>query len=406
MNGVAGRHVLLGVSGGIACYKACAVARRLTEDGAQVDVVMTASAGEFIRPVTFEALTGRPVVTSLWERGHALDHVRLGRECDLIIVAPATAQLIARMAQGMADDFLTALLLARKAPVLLCPAMNDQMYRNPATQANLKKLRGAGSGERELTILGPVTGPLARGEGEGPGRMVEPEEICAWAERLLRSNGPFAGRHVVVTAGPTREAMDPVRVITNRSSGRMGFALARAAWVRGADVTLISGPTALPVPIGVEHRRIESTEDLKDAVTKALPSADALIMAAAPSDYHPGKPAAHKTKREAGPLTVQLEPTPDVLASTARSRKPGAVIVGFALESKDVVAAAQHKLKSKKLDLVIANSATEKGSGPESPTNRITIVSKDGMEALPQMKKEDAAEAILDRVGALLAARG
>jgi phosphopantothenoylcysteine decarboxylase/phosphopantothenate--cysteine ligase len=402
VNGVAGRHVLLGVSGGIACYKACAVARRLTEDGAQVDVVMTASAGEFIRPITFEALTGRPVVTSLWEAGHALDHVRLGRECDLIIVAPATAQLIARMAQGLADDFLTALLLARKTPVLLCPAMNDQMFAHPATRANLKKLRGAG----DLTILGPVTGPLARGEGDGPGRMVEPEEICAWAERLLRSAEPFAGRHVVVTAGPTREAMDPVRVITNRSSGRMGFALARAAWVRGAEVTLISGPTALPVPTGIAHQRIESTEDLKDAVSKALPSADALIMAAAPSDYHPGKPAAHKTKREAGPLTLKLEPTPDVLASTARSRKHGAVIVGFALETRDVVAAAQHKLQSKKLDLVIANSATEKGSGPESLTNRITIVSKDGMEALPQMKKEDAAEAILDRVGKLLAARG
>jgi phosphopantothenoylcysteine decarboxylase/phosphopantothenate--cysteine ligase len=402
VNGVAGRHVLLGVSGGIACYKACAVARRLTEDGAQVDVVMTASAGEFIRPVTFEALTGRPVVISLWEAGHALDHVRLGRECDLIIVAPATAQLIARMAQGLADDFLTALLLARKAPVLLCPAMNDQMYRHPATQASLKKLVAS----KDIRMLGPVTGPLARGEGEGPGRMVEPEEICAWAERMLRSAAPFAGRHVVVTAGPTREAMDPVRVITNRSSGRMGFALARAAWVRGAEVTLISGPSALPVPHGVAHQRIESTEDLKDAVAKALPTADALIMAAAPSDYHPGKPAAHKTKREAGPLTLKLEPTPDILASTARSRKHGAVIVGFALETRDVVASAQAKLKSKKLDLVIANSATEKGSGPDSLTNRITIVSKDGMEALPQMKKEDAAEAILDRVGVLLAARG
>jgi phosphopantothenoylcysteine decarboxylase/phosphopantothenate--cysteine ligase len=420
VNGVAGRHVLLGVSGGIACYKACTVARRLTEDGAQVDVVMTASAGEFIRPISFEALTGRPVVTSLWESGRALDHVRLGRECDLIIVAPATAHLIARMAQGLADDFLTALLLARKAPVLLCPAMNDQMFRHSATQQNLRTLAGgrrqaavagrkeaAGVGQTShLTILGPVTGPLARGEGEGPGRMVEPEEICAWAERLLRSAAPFAGRHVVVTAGPTREPMDPVRVITNRSSGRMGFALARAAWARGAEVTLISGPTALAVPPGVAHERIESTEDLKDAVSRALPSADALVMAAAPSDYHPGKPAAHKTKREAGPLTLKLEPTPDVLASTVRSRKHGAVIVGFALETRDVVAAAQHKLKSKKLDLVVANSATEKGSGPESPTNRITIVSKDGMEVLPQMRKEDAAEAILDRVGVLLAARG
>jgi len=399
---VAGRRVLLGVSGGIACYKACAVARRLTEDGALVDVVMTAAAGEFIRPLTFEALTGRPVVTSLWEPGRALDHVKLGRTTDLIVAAPATAQLIARMAQGMADDFLTALLLARRAPLLLVPAMNDQMYAHPATQANLKML----SKQDALTILGPTTGPLAHGEGEGPGRMVEPDEICAWAERLLRSAEPFAGRHVVVTAGPTREPMDPVRVITNRSSGRMGFALARAAWLRGADVTLIAGPGGLSAPPGVTVRRVETTEDLKKAVSKALPEADALIMAAAPSDYHPGTPSKNKTKRESGALTLKLEPTPDVLTSTTKARRNGAVIVGFALETKDLVASARHKLKSKGLDLVIANPANEKGAGPESPTNKVTLVTAKDTKALPLMPKDAVAEAILDKVGALLAHRG
>ena len=403
MTGVAGRRVLLGVSGGIACYKACHVARRLTEDGALVDVVMTASAGEFVRPLTFEALTGRPAVASLWERGRALDHVKLGRECDLIVVAPATAQLIARMAQGLADDFLTALLLARKAPVLLCPAMNDAMWARSETQRNVETVRRADGQTGSMHVLGPVTGPLAHGEGDGPGRMVEPEEICAWAERLLRSAEPFAGRHVVVTAGPTREPLDPVRVITNRSSGRMGYALAHAAWLRGADVTLIAGPSTLPAPTGVTLRRIETTEELKKAVSRALPSADALIMAAAPSDYHAGKPAAHKTKRASGPLTLTLKPTPDVLASTSRARKNGAVIVGFALETSDLVAAARHKLASKRLDLVVANSATEEGSGPESLTNRITLVSTKGTEALPLMPKEQAAEAILDRVCALLA---
>jgi phosphopantothenoylcysteine decarboxylase/phosphopantothenate--cysteine ligase len=395
---LAGRRVLLGVSGGIACYKACWVARRLTEDGAEVDVVMTAAAAEFIRPLTFEALTGRPVVTSLWDKGRALDHVKLGRESDLIVVAPATAQLIARMAQGMADDFLTALLLARKAPLLLAPAMNDQMFAHAATQANLKRLKNP-----DITILGPVTGPLAHGEGEGPGRMVEPEEICAWAERLLKSGKPFAGKHIVVTAGPTREPMDPVRVITNRSSGRMGFALARAAWLRGAEVTLIAGHGELAVPTGVAHVRIETTEELHKAVSRALPRADALIMAAAPADYHAGKPSARKTKRSAGPLTLTFEPTPDVLAGTIKARRNGAVIVGFALETYDLVASAREKLKSKQLDLVVANSATEPGSGPESPTNRVTLVSAKQTEKLPLMPKAEVAEAILDRVGALLA---
>lgn len=407
MTRIAGRHVVLGVSGGIASYKACTIARRLTEAGVHVDVVMTASATEFIRPLTFEALTARPVVTSLWDHGRALDHVRMGRaETDLIVVAPATAQVIARMAQGMADDFLTALLLARKAPVLLCPAMNDAMYGQAVTQENLKKL-GMGNGESGmgLTILGPATGPLAHGEGSGPGRMVEPEEIIAWVERMLRSAAPFAGKHLVVTAGPTREAMDPVRVVTNRSSGRMGFELARAAWLRGATVTLITGPSQLEAPVGVKVVRIESTEELKEAVSNTLSAADALIMAAAPADYAPAAASARKTKRDAGPVTITLEPTPDVLTSTAYWRRSSCVMVGFALETHDMLASAREKLVKKHLDLIVANNATEEGSGPEALTNKVTLVTADATEELPLLPKAEVAEVILDRVGKLMAAR-
>jgi len=398
---IAGRHVVLGVSGGIAAYKTCIVARRLTEAGVAVEAVLTAAAAEFVGPVTFEALTGHPVVTSLWQSGRALDHVRLGREADLLVVAPATAHLIARAAQGMADDFLTALLLAGRAPVLLCPAMNDRMYAHPETQANLALLRARG-----VEVLGPVTGPLAEGEAEGPGRMVEPEMIVAHVERLLRRGAPWTGRRVLVTAGPTREALDPVRVLTNRSSGRMGYALARAAWLRGADVTLVSGPAALEPPQGVAVVQVQSTEQMAAAVAAALPLADLLLMAAAPADYRPVAPMETKAKRGEGALKLELAPTADILAGTAGRRKKGAVIVGFALETGDAVAGAQAKLKSKQLDLVVANDAAEPGSGPEVPTNRVTIVSRTGVEPLPLLEKMEAAEVILDRVQVLISGRG
>ena len=398
---LAGRRVVLGVSGGIASYKACAIARRLTEDGAAVDVVMTASAAEFIGPVTFEALTGRPVVTSLWDRGRALDHVRLGREADLIIVAPATAQLIARMAQGLADDFLSTLLVARRAPVLLCPAMNDAMWAHDATQANtaliLRRGNDGADDAGRVHVLGPDTGPLARGEGEGPGRMVEPEVILEHAARLLRK-GPLAGRAVVVTAGPTREPIDPVRVLTNRSSGRMGYALARAAWLAGADVTLITGPTTLIPPVGCTVRRIETTEDLQAAVSAVLPAADVLLMAAAPADYRPSSAGATKMVREAGPVKITLEPTADVLGSTAYWRKGGALMVGFALETGDPVPRAQEKMLKKQLDMIIANDATEPGAGPDVTTNRVTIISRGKTEALPLLSKDEVAERIIAKV--------
>ena len=401
MSRLAGRRVVLGVSGGIASYKSCVVARRLTEAGAQVDVVLSAAAAQFVGPVTFEALTGRPVVTSLWQPGRALDHVRLGRESELIVVAPATAHLLARVAQGLADDFLTTLLVARRAPLLLCPAMNDQMYAHPETRANLALLASRG-----VRLLGPDAGPLALGEGEGPGRMVEPEVIVAHAERLLRSAAPWEGRRVLVTAGPTREPLDPVRVVSNRSSGRMGFALARAAWLRGAEVTLVSGPTALEPPPGPDVVRVESTADMAAAVAAALPLADVLLMAAAPADYRPAAPLARKARRGEGALTLALEPTADILADTRARRKQDAIAVGFALESHDLLASATAKLKAKRLDLVVANDAGAPGSGPEAVTNRVTLVSAAGAEALPLQSKDDAAEAILDRVQVLLSRRG
>ena len=394
----AGRHVVLGVSGGIASYKSCFLARRLTEAGARVDVVLSQGAAEFVRPVTFEALTGRSVITSLWDRNEALSHIRLGREAELIIVAPATANLLARAAQGQADDFLTALLLGRSAPVLLAPAMNDEMYAHPATQANLARLL-----ERGCRIVGPEKGALAEGPSERPGRMSEPDMIIAHAARLL-SGGRWSGRHIVVTAGPTREAIDPVRIITNRSSGKMGYRLAEAAWVRGAEVTLISGPSSLPAPVGVRLVPVESTAEMQDAVKRAVPTADALIMAAAPADFRPRKIAKTKLPRSDGAASIPLEPTPDILVTTLASRKKGSVIVGFALETGNGSDRAQAKLEKKKLDLIVLNDALEAGAGFEVETNRVTIIAPDEPpRVLPLLSKREVAEAVLDAVEARLA---
>ena len=390
----AGRHVVLGVSGGIACYKSCILARRLTEAGARVDVVLTRAAAEFVRPLTFEALTGRPVVTSLWDRDGALAHIRLGHDADLVIVAPATAHLIARMAQGMADDFLTSLLLARTAPVLLAPAMNDEMFAAEPTVTNLSVLRSRG-----VEVVGPEVGALAEGPSERPGRMSEPETVMAHAARLLRRGGPLDGRRVVVTAGPTRESIDPVRVVTNRSSGRMGFRIAEAAWERGADVVLISGPSALPAPTGVTLQRIETTAELEAAVRDALVSAAVLVMAAAPADYRPATASAGKIARTAGAVTLPLEPTSDILAATADVRPPGAVIVGFALETGDAEAKGRAKLARKDLDLIVVNDALEPGAGFEIETNRVTILAREGdVIEVPLQDKRGVADAILDVV--------
>ena len=389
----AGRHVVLGVSGGIACYKSCILARRLVDAGARVDAVLTQAAAEFVRPLTFEALTGRPVLSSLWEPGGALSHVRLGQDADIIIVAPATAHLIARVAQGLADDVLTALLLARTAPLLLAPAMNDEMFASPATKANLEILRTRG-----VAVVGPEIGPLAEGPSEHPGRMSEPESVLAHAARLLR-RGRLEGRRVVVTAGPTREPIDPVRVVSNRSSGKMGYRVAEAAWERGAEVVLISGPTALPTPVGVSLRLVDSTRDLEAAVRAELPAADVLVMAAAPADYRPSSPSDSKRSRVEGALAIPMEPTDDILGATKGQRKKGSIIVGFALETGDAVAKGLAKLERKDLDLIVVNDALEPGAGFEKDTNRVALLGRDGSRRiLPLQSKREVADAILDVV--------
>lgn len=387
------RRVVLGVSGGIACYKSCVLARRLVEAGAQVDVVLTQAAAEFVRPLTFEALTGRPVLSSLWEQGRALSHLHLPRDADLIVVAPATAQVIARMAQGMADDALTTMLLASSAPTLIAPAMNDAMFAHPQTTANLDRLRARG-----VAIVGPEVGPLAEGPSERPGRMSEPETILAHAERLV-GGGRLSGRRVVVTAGPTRESIDPVRVVTNRSSGKMGYAMAAAAWARGAEVILISGPVSLDPPVGVEVRRVETTAELESAVRQELPRADVLVMAAAPADFRPSAPSDRKRARSDGALAIPMEPTNDILLSTRGIRKSGSVMVGFALETGDALAKGRAKLERKALDLIVVNDALEPGAGFEVDTNRVALLGRDGTaRILPLQAKREVAEAILDAV--------
>jgi len=392
-----GRHVLLGVSGGIASYKACTLARRLADAGAVVDVVLTASAAEFVRPVTFEALVGRPALGSLWDPGRALAHIALARDSAVAVLAPATANLLARAAAGIADDLLTAILLARTGPVLAAPAMNDAMYAHPATQANLAILAARG-----WRFVGPVPGPLAEGPSDRPGRMSEPEEIFLEIERAVRAPASkLAGKAVLVTAGPTREALDPIRVLSNRSSGRQGFALAEAAFARGADVTLVAGPTALTPPYGCRVDRVDSTAELAAAVARHLPSADVLLMAAAPADFRPATTDAKKRTRAAGDLSLTLAPTPDVLVGTRDRRKPGALAVGFAYETDDGETNARAKLAAKGLDLVVLNLA-EEGAGAEGETNRLTLVSAEGVTAGPLETKRQAAERVLDAVERLL----
>lgn len=402
MRPFAGRRVLVGVTGGIASYKTVWLARNLAQAGAQVDVVMTRSALEFVGAVTFEAVTGRPVHTDIFAPGQALDHIALARAADAVIVAPATADFLARAATGQADDLLTACLLAlgdpAKAPVLLVPAMNDRMWAHPQTQANVRHLRELG-----YKVLEPDTGPLAAGEGEGPGRMPEPDALLHHAGRLLEGDSRLAGRRVVVTAGPTREAVDPVRYLSNHSSGKMGVAIASAAWRRGAEVALVAGPISVPVPDGICVTRVESTAEMADAVGKELESADVLVMAAAPADFRPAKAAGKKIRKRDAPEAIALEPTPDILRTTTNRRRKGTVVVGFALETGDAIRSGKAKLSEKALDLIVVNDAEEAGAGFAVDTNRVTLLHRDGREeALPLLSKDEVADAILERVEALL----
>ena len=355
---------------------------------------MTSAAREFIGAITFEALTGRPVHTNIFEDGRALEHVKLGRDSDAIIVAPATADFLARSATGQAPDLLGAVLLAAKCPVVLVPAMNDQMWAHAQTQANVARLRELG-----YQVLSPDTGELAAGEGSGPGRMPEPEVIFDQIGRVLEKRKSLAGTTVLVTAGPTREAVDPVRFISNRSSGKMGVAIAEAAWRRGAAVTLVAGPLEVAIPTGVRIERVETTAEMSEAIGKLLPEKDILIMAAAPADFRPTAASKDKLKRAAGVKSLELESTADILASTRDRRKKNSTVVGFALETRELIANAERKLSDKGLDLIVANDALEPGAGFGGDTNKVTFVYPNGSrESLALMSKSDVANEILDRI--------
>ena len=377
------------------------LARLLTQAGAEVDVVMTRGAREFVGPITFEAVTGRPVHTEIFGPGHALDHIKLAREASLIVVAPATADFIGRAAHGLADDLLTACLLAATGKVLLVPAMNDRMWAHTQTQRNIEQAKSLG-----YEILQPDEGPLAVGEGSGPGRMPEPETIMSHIGRLLEQKSSLRGKTIVVTAGATREQIDPVRFISNHSSGKMGVALARGAWRRGAEVRLITGHIDIAVPPEIRATKAETVQEMAEAVEKQLRTADVLIMAAAPADFRPAAKAGQKIKKGKAAPKIELEPTVDILKSTISKRKKDSVIVGFALETNDGAKNAREKLKSKGLDFIVLNNATEPGAGFGVDTNRVTIIDRSGKEeSLELMSKGSVAEIILDRVEAALGER-
>jgi len=395
-----GKRVVLGVTGGIAAYKTIQVARDLTRLGGEVDVVLTESAQKFVAPLTFEGVTGRPVLTDLFSAEGAALHIKLGRDADVVCVAPATADFIARASQGRADDLICTTLLATRAPVVVCPAMNDRMYAHPQVQENLDHLRD----RLGYHIVGPVEGALAVGEGAGPGRMIEPWQIEEAIGRALCADSALVGRQVLVTAGPTHEPIDPVRYVGNRSSGRMGYAIAQAAWRRGAAVTLVSGPSSLDPPFGIELVSVETAQEMHDAVAARIGDSDVNVFSAAVADFRPTDAKGSKVKRSdtGDALTVDLTENPDVANDTRASRKAGSVNVGFALETDDVLVHAAEKLARKGFDLLVANDATEEGAGFGVSTNRVTLLTPDGAsEALPLLSKDEVAEEILDRVGSL-----
>lgn len=389
------RPVLVVVTGGIAAYKTAYLVRRLREAGAVVDVVLTRSAERFVGRATFEGLTGRPIGTSLWER--PLDHIDVGRRAGVAIVAPATADFLAKLATGQADSLAAATLLAAPCPVLLCPAMNQRMWRHPATQHNVDTLREFG-----LWMVGPDVGQLAEGE-IGIGRMSEPVEILAVAGRLLEEQS-LKERKVVVTAGPTRAPIDPVRYVGNRASGHMGQALAASAWRRGASVTLVSGPTARPHPHGPHVIEVDTAEEMLDALREALEEADLLLMAAAVSDFRVPSPSDSKIKKTGGDLELHLVAGPDLLKETRAARdRRGIVTLGFALETDTPIENGREKLTSKGVDFMAVNEVGDPEAGFEVPTNRITLLDRWGeVEELPVLPKEEVADRLLDRIEARL----
>ena len=394
MSALLGKTIVLGVTGGIAAYKSCELCSRLKKAGAGVFVIMTRSACEFVAPLTFETLSQNPVVTCTFARPnhHEVEHIALAKAADLFVIAPATANIIAKLALGLADDMLSTTALATRARLLVAPAMNTQMYSAQATQQNLRTLEA-----RSALIIGPEGGLLACGD-VGAGRMSEPVEIIAACEAFFASQKDFEGQHAVVTAGPTREMLDPVRFLTNRSSGRMGYAVAQALQERGAKVTLVSGPVSLPVPPGVSPVFVTSTKDLLQALTVLAPQADILIQAAAPADYTM-EPEAEKIKKRPGEaLLLKLQQTPDVAQEVGRQKKPGQFFVGFAAETGDHPENARQKLEKKRLDLICLNDVTQPGAGFDVDTNVLTLISSGAELKLPRMSKRQAADKLLDEI--------
>lgn len=400
------KHILLGVTGSIAAYKAAELASRLTQEGAQVDVILTPAAERFVAPLTYQSVTGRRAFTDaeLWGGEAHVLHVGLGHSADLLVIAPCTANTIARLAHGSADNLLTITALAARCPILLAPAMDVGMFAHPATQENVRILS-----ERGVHFAGPGEGRMASGL-TGKGRMLEPAELLGHIRLVLGRNGKLAGKQVVVTAGGTQEAIDPVRVITNRSSGKQGYALAQAAIDAGAQVTLITAPTALTAPVGARLIEVRTAAEMLEAVLSvSTRRVDALLMAAAVADFRPKKVAADKFKKRDGIPQVELEAAPDVLETVAgqksRKNRPR-VVVGFAAESRDLIQNASAKLSSKKLDLIVANDISAPDSGFGVDTNRVTLLFADGREeSLPLMSKAEVAEAIIECVAAMLEAK-
>ena len=387
-----GKKIVVGVTGGIAAYKACELVSRLKKRGAQVRVVLTEHACQFVQPLTFETLSGNPAYTDSFDRKYEIGHVALAKWADLLLIAPATADCMAKMACGIADDLLSTTCLAVRCPVLVAPAMNSAMWRNPATQANLELLRSRG-----LRFVGPEAGRLACGDDD-VGRMSEPEQIVKAVEAILNPLRDLEGLNVLVTAGPTVERIDPVRYITNRSTGKMGYALAEAARDRGANVTLVSGPTSLTAPQGVEFVRIESSAQLCAAVLERGESADVVIQAAAPADFRPKNVSDRKIKKTGESMTLELEATTDIAAELGRRKQPGQILVAFAAETNDVMDNARGKLAKKNADLIVANDVSRSDAGFGVDTNVITLITAEDVRALEKMSKRAAADAILSRV--------
>jgi phosphopantothenoylcysteine decarboxylase/phosphopantothenate--cysteine ligase len=393
-------RITLGVTGGVAAYKAAELVRRLQQEGHSVQVVMTRAAREFVTPLTFAALSGQKVITDLFSDSSggeanlesAIEHIAVAQRTDLLLVAPATADILAKFARGVADDFLTTLYLASTAPVVVAPAMNVNMWNHAATRENVETLRARG-----VKIVEPDEGYLACGM-TGPGRLAGNEEILAIVHAVTKAQRDLQGETILVSAGPTCEDLDPVRYITNRSSGKMGYAIAEAAAERGAKVILVSGPVNLETPAGVERMDVRTAEQMRQAVVEHFTAASIAILAAAVADYRPAESHAEKIKKGAAPLAISLEPTTDILTEVAK-QKGSRIVVGFAAETDHVAENARKKLSSKNADLIVANDVTAEGAGFDRDTNVVTLFSRDGRDlALPKMPKSEVAERVLDEV--------